>query len=132
MLTIPKRPSHIASSPSLPRLKLARRRDELPRIRPLLRKVLRERCNARQDPSHHEQQRDYRPNHSPALRRPSIPLRKDARIRAIHLPQDKIIALHTTLLASATPHKITLILTLRKKKENSRYPKRYTVTTSLR
>lgn len=62
------------------------------RVLLLLRKRLRKGCQANDNANRHNKHRDDGPDNTPALRRAAIPLRKDARIRLIHLPQDQVVA----------------------------------------
>jgi hypothetical protein len=59
----------------------------------LLAERLGERCNPPDDTDCHEQERDNRPNDTPALRRASIFPSEDASVRGIHLAQNEIITL---------------------------------------
>ena len=70
------------------------RRDELLRVCLLLAKRLVECSYAANDADSHENQGNNRPDDTPASRRATVSLRKDAGIRSIHLAKDQIVTLY--------------------------------------
>ena len=58
----------------------------------LLLEALLERCEAGQNTTDHEQQRDERPNDAPALRGAAVALCKDRCVRGIDFAQDEVVA----------------------------------------
>lgn len=70
-------------------------RDEILRIILLLLERFGKRSDARDNGNGHERKGDKRPDHTPTLRRAAVSPRKHTRVGAIHLAQNKIVALNS-------------------------------------
>jgi hypothetical protein len=58
----------------------------------LLLEALLKRRQSRQNPCNHKGQGNERPEYTPALRRPTVTFRENARIRRVDFPQYEIVA----------------------------------------